>query len=244
MNITKLSAILVSISLLLLGMSTAISQPKIHFVEKEIDFGKVSYRDNLKGRIYITNTGSDTLVITDVKPGCGCTSAPLSKNKIAPVNKEGKGDTAIVDIEWSVKNFSGNTTKSIDIISNDPKTSKTPVFVKANIIRPFVIQPRYINFDKLYVGKLDSSHTVIKNTSKDDATILDVIKSSDKILVNLKKGDVLKAGESVTLTVTTTPQSAGTVRETIQLQLKHPDEEKLDFTVYGRAIEPQAGNDK
>lgn len=61
--------------------SLAFAQPKISIQGGDTqDWGKVKPKDSpLKASIKITNEGSEELKISDVRPGCGCTTAPLDK---------------------------------------------------------------------------------------------------------------------------------------------------------------------
>ncbi|MBC8146322.1 MAG: DUF1573 domain-containing protein, partial [bacterium] len=88
-------------------------KPKIEIVGGEtVDRGDVP-PGVLKQLVKITNTGTDTLKITEVKPSCGCTTAPLDKNVLLP------GDTASVMVSVDVAHSSGPVSKNMTSNSND-----------------------------------------------------------------------------------------------------------------------------
>src|SRR5436190_10300323 len=51
------------------------SGPRITFAEPRYDFGKVDSATMVKHEYIFTNTGNQTLEVTNVQPGCGCTTA-------------------------------------------------------------------------------------------------------------------------------------------------------------------------
>ena len=56
------------------------------------------------------------LVITDVIPSCGCTTATLETYELEP------GQSVDLPIEIDTAGFSGLVTRTVDILSNDPNT--------------------------------------------------------------------------------------------------------------------------
>ena len=56
------------------------AQPAIQFDATTIDFGNIKEEDGkVSGRFEFTNTGNKDLLLTGVKPGCGCTAADYTK---------------------------------------------------------------------------------------------------------------------------------------------------------------------
>jgi len=50
--------------------------------ENNFDFGKIKKGDKVEHVYEITNTGKNPLVISEVKPGCGCTAPDFTKEPI------------------------------------------------------------------------------------------------------------------------------------------------------------------
>src|SRR5438128_1467584 len=65
-----------------------------------VNWGKIG-PGTLTRALTIKNTGGDTLKISNVKPSCGCTTAPLTHNTLPP------GDTATINISIDMKNHNG-----------------------------------------------------------------------------------------------------------------------------------------
>lgn len=228
-NYNKLFIIIITLLVIICYKSSA--QPKALLINKEKNWGDVHYQVDLTTTIFIKNIGTDTLKILDIKPGCGCTTIPGYSNNIKP------GDTAKITVDLNIKTFNGEITKSVSILTNDTENQKLVYLLKCNVIRPFVIIPRYISFDKLYVGELGHTTTIIKNTSKVDAKIKSIEKTQDNIIINLKEGDIIKSDESFNLETSITPENKGHIQAKIKIYLEHPDEEFIELSAYGRVIE-------
>ena len=62
---------------------------KMHFSEKIYDYGFIMQGDTVTHDFYFKNVGSADLVITNVKPSCGCT-VPIFPKEPIPPGQEGK----------------------------------------------------------------------------------------------------------------------------------------------------------
>jgi hypothetical protein len=134
------------------GMTAALSyaessyglKPKIRFSENHWYFGYLPTGAVVHHDFWIHNSGGDTLKISKVTPGCGCTTAPLSKQDIAP------GDSARLSVVFDTKNMFGKMIKDVAVSSNDPDKPEAQVTfmgvlnsehpkvkVKPNVVRFF-----------------------------------------------------------------------------------------------------------
>ncbi len=62
----------------------------------------------------VTNTGDQTLSITNVVTSCGCTTAALDKRDLAP------GESVSVTATVNTTGFQGTVTRTVSVSSNDP----------------------------------------------------------------------------------------------------------------------------
>ncbi|MEC3874569.1 DUF1573 domain-containing protein [Chryseobacterium salviniae] len=83
--------------------------------ESNFDFGKIKKGDKVEHVYEITNTGTNPLVISEVKPGCGCTAPDFTKEPIMP-GKKGK-----ITLHFDSTNFDGNVSKYADVFANVEK---------------------------------------------------------------------------------------------------------------------------
>ena len=101
------------ISFLVILTSLGFAESKMNLPVNVFDFGFVPQQSQATCRFWIYSAGADTLHIIDVRPGCGCTKAPLEKKIIPP------GDSTYVDITFNTGQYKGRTSKSITISAAD-----------------------------------------------------------------------------------------------------------------------------
>ncbi len=88
--------------------------PKLKVVESNFDFGYIPQIGKVGHSFELYNVGNGDLKILKVKPGCGCTEAPLEKNLVAP------GDSTSVELIFTSKrNYRGILNKSAAVTTND-----------------------------------------------------------------------------------------------------------------------------
>ena len=116
---------------------TAFSQPKIDVVGgQNCDWGRISPKDNpLKRDVVIRNAGNQKLILKNVKPTCGCTTAPMEKSELEP------GESTKLKVTLNIGGNSGPLTKYINIESNDPNTPLFVLNLKANVVRALEVTP-------------------------------------------------------------------------------------------------------
>jgi len=83
--------------------------------ESNFDFGKIKKGDKVEHVYEVTNTGTNPLVISEVKPGCGCTAPDFTKEPIMP-GKKGK-----ITLHFDSTNFDGAVNKFADVFANVEK---------------------------------------------------------------------------------------------------------------------------
>ena len=179
----------------------------------------------MKTKIQLKNTGNETLLITRVKPACGCTTAPLDKNELQP------GEVATLDITLRVSSSSKNLTKTIRVESNDPAKSKEIIYLKANVVTPLDLSPRnYFRFRNLKVGYETAATLTLENRTNDPVKITDVVLPDDEDLkLNVKKNTVLKPGEKLELIAKIKPKKSGSLN--CKIVLKTTNKEYEEFTI-------------
>ncbi len=97
--------------------SGVLAQAKISFNETLFDFGKVKEEGGpVEHEFAFTNTGTDSLVLSEVKASCGCTTPQWSQEPIAP------GEQGIVKAVYNPRNRPGVFNKSISVTTNDEKS--------------------------------------------------------------------------------------------------------------------------
>ena len=137
----------------------AVAAPKIEIAPEMKDAGIVPKGQLIDTTFVVKNTGGSDLIITDARPGCGCTVA--SFDKVVKPGAEGKIVTSV-----DTKNFAGPISKSLLVLSNDPDRPQINLFIKATV-KPFVdVLPQpYVRF-AVVKGDTDSRDVIIFSEEK------------------------------------------------------------------------------
>jgi hypothetical protein len=221
-------------SVLILSAITLFSQPKIEITGGDTkDWGKVSPKDSpLKTNIVIKNTGNELLRITKMKPGCGCTTAPLKKDSLAP------GESTVVEVSLNISGNTGGVTKSISITTNDPTHENINYLLKAEVMRPLSVLPRtYMSFNNLQVGMAGEAKVTIKNTSKEIIILSDVKTTPEDLTVNIVNMKSLQPGEEFELIGKIVPAKAGNINTNVTIKTSHPDYPELAIPGWGKVAD-------
>lgn len=117
---TKSKILLIPV-LLLIFISNSFSylispEPVIKFDDLNYDFGIVKQGENLEHVFKFTNSGKGTLIITSVKPSCGCTGVVMDEKK-----EFAEGETGEIKITFSTQGRQGVNTKTVSVNTNDPE---------------------------------------------------------------------------------------------------------------------------
>lgn len=211
---------------ILLTVTSLFSQPKIEIVGgSSFDFGEIYLGSKVEKKLAIKNIGSDTLVIGQVQPSCGCTAALMSENKIAP-NK-----TATLNIGFDSKGFNGKVHKSISITSNDTTNKTLNVTFTASIITVLSTEPQFIYFQNM---KLDSTaSTKIKLTNNMQEAV--EIKSFEHKIQGLKLEIMqrkLMPKESTEISVTYTATSEGMAQADVIINTSSKKQPKIPLRFF------------
>jgi hypothetical protein len=117
------------------------SAPAIRFAETEFNFGRVQAGELVKHNFVFTNTGTATLEITAVQPGCGCTTAGTWDKRVEP------GKTGLVPLQFNSANFGGDISKQATVICNDPAQGRVVLFLKGKVWKTIDIEPPMVVFN-------------------------------------------------------------------------------------------------
>lgn len=94
--------------------------------ESQFDFGKIKKGETVEHVYEVTNTGTNPLIISQVKPGCGCTAPNYTKDPILP------GQKGNITLKFDSSSFDGMVSKQAEVYAN---VEKTPIVItfSANI---------------------------------------------------------------------------------------------------------------
>jgi len=104
--------------------------PVASFDPKTFDFGDMNQGDKKDCTFTLKNDGKSELIIRRVRSSCGCTAVAPSKSVIAP------GESAPINVSFNSRGKRGRQSKSITVITNDPKTPTTTLRISSNVLVP------------------------------------------------------------------------------------------------------------
>lgn len=221
---------LITLALFLIS-SLVYAQPKLEIVGGDTyDWGTVKvFESPLKTIITIKNTGNQPLRVFEVKPSCGCTTAPLDKDILNP------GETAKIDIKLDLKGNVGAITKDVNIMTNDPVRKNVKLILKANAVTSLDKEPKFFAFNTVKPGQKSEAKITLINYSDHDIVIKKIVKSHDDLTLSIKVEDVIKAKSSKEVKAYYTPKTEGTHSLSCTFLTNDLDVPRLNISAWCRA---------
>jgi hypothetical protein len=217
-------------ALFVLSSKILLADPVITFPNgTKLNWGIVKPIDSpLNAEVLISNSGDDTLLITKVQPTCGCTNAPLRKDKLAP------GESTSMMVTLAVANYDGEISKSIRVFSNDPKQSEVEVILEATIKREIFVTPSaFVSFTDVKVGETSKQILTINNTSSKDISIKVGSFSPNNLVLKIRNGQIIKKGETFPLEISISPGEVGVIKGKIVLLTNNSDYPEIPIFIFG-----------
>ncbi|MCD6161909.1 MAG: DUF1573 domain-containing protein [candidate division Zixibacteria bacterium] len=175
------------------------SNARIVFEQTIFNFGSITKGSNVTHNYWFSNTGTDTLIISKIKPTCGCTSTRLSDIDVAP------GERSSIDIVFYSGKYNGKITKSIKLETNDPVNPYIELRFKAIINNPSQLlefSPLQIDFETVPRGTEKQVIVSLTNMADEKVKIVMPVKPSDAFIKTSLKKSKLKPGDTTELTLT------------------------------------------
>jgi hypothetical protein len=190
------------------------SRARIEIVGDTWDFGSIPKGSIVSHSFMLKNIGQDSLAITKVKPTCGCTTAPLSSNSIAP------GAEANLTAIFNSEKFNGRVNKQINIDTSDPIRPYLKVSFKAVINNPLLTitpEPAEIDFGTVKPGAKAQMKLSIANGENKPVKIA-IVDQANSIKGSMALPEIPAHGKSE-LVLDLAPQSSpGELKESITLE--------------------------
>ena len=121
------SFLLFSFSFLMFAQFTwAQSGAKITFKEEKHNFGELEEGPKVTHEFTFTNTGTEPLILSNVKASCGCTTPSWPKDPVMP------GATGSIMVTYNTANRPGSFNKSVTITSNATEATKL-IYISGNV---------------------------------------------------------------------------------------------------------------
>ena len=187
--------------------------PKIKFDSENYDFGRILAGDPVEHTFRLTNTGDETLVLSSVKPTCGCTavSATTSSGSFITWSREvAPGQSGIIPIQIDTLHFGGqNVIKYVTVTSNDKSRPVINLQIHGNVRLPVEVTPSPLASFELTAGVPSNDTRVLKifNRTEKPLTLFGPQSTTNAFSAVLKTN---VPGQEFELTITASPPSVRT----------------------------------
>jgi hypothetical protein len=190
------------------------SKARIEIDGDNWNFGSIPKGSIVSHAYKIKNIGQDTLNIVKVKPTCGCTTAPLSSNSIAP------GQEADLTANFNSEKFNGRVNKQINIDTSDPIRPYLKVIFTAIINNPLLTvtpDPAEVDFGDIKQG--EKGHVKVTITNGEDKSVeLAIVDQGKSIKASLPATSIPAHGKAE-LTLDLAPQgNPGAIQESVTIE--------------------------
>ena len=122
----------------------------ITFEIEEFDFGTIWDHESMTAVYPFTNTGTQTLVITRMKAGCGCTTPVADKTVIQP------GESGTITVTFDPRGKQRKQDKKITIYTNSPVNSEKALWIRSTV-KPYIeVDNKFLMLNEMKMGEPES----------------------------------------------------------------------------------------
>jgi len=222
----------ISLCFVIISSVVISAQPRLQ-MQSVVDWGMVTPRGSLtkqqtvQYRVPIRNTGDKTLVITSVRPQCGCTTAPLERDTLKP------GEETGMNITLTLPAGSGVIDKYVTVYSNDSAGTHV-VKLRAEVQRPLQLSSSFLGFNQGRVG--EPTRSKISLTSfVDEPVTLTLQPLTPGLKVIGPASVVAQKNVPVPIEVEFTPVKTGVFNVQMKITTTLADYDTIELTGYGIA---------
>jgi hypothetical protein len=122
---------------LLLGLSS-MAQAQLAWEKTELELNPAAGAESVDATFKYENKGTKPINIKAVRTSCGCTTAALKKNDVAP------GEKGEIVATLKTGDRVGLQQKTVTVETDDPQQPSTVLTLKANIAQLLELQPAFV----------------------------------------------------------------------------------------------------
>lgn len=168
------------VSALLTIAAASAAQAELVWEKTEIELHPGPNDATAVGTFRYENKGDKTIHIASVHTSCGCTTAGVKKNDVAP-NEKGE-----ITATFNIGGRTGPQQKTITVQTDDTKQPTTVLTLKAVIAQPLELQPSFVFWQ---MGEQPKPKTIVAKAGKDiPIRAIDVTSSTADFLTKVEPG--------------------------------------------------------
>lgn len=214
-----------------------VSPPDIAFSEELWDFGVIEEGDVVTHVFEVKNLGGTELVISKVRPSCGCTAALVSSAEIAP------GGSSQNKVSFNSSGLKGKTSKYIYVESNDPDEPVSKLTITAIVEAPpqptLELMENSWDLGLIIQGERPTYILSVKNTGEQEL-VLGKVRTSPRCTAKLLSPKNIAPGKMGKISISyDSAGRKGLAREYLYIDSNDPSEETIVFRITGYIIEPK-----
>jgi len=178
------------------------------------DFGELYTLSPVTRELTISNTGNDTLRISNVSGSCGCTATLLSNNNIPP------GGNGTLKITFDPAKFDGKVEKVVSMRTNDPVAANPHITFTATISQILAIDQDHLIFYTVPDSEMQTVLT-LRNKSGIPLNITGITSSPPDLKTEIDHR-LLPAGGEAAILCSITPKAPGILKGDLVITTDHP----------------------
>jgi hypothetical protein len=181
----------------LLGVASASwAGTESYFEERVHDFGATPRGPLLVHYFHFTNSGKETLTISNVRVSCGCVTAS------APVTQVKPGDSSYITAQMDSRRFSGSKSVTVYVQFTSPRFDEISLQVQANGRDDFTMHTGTMAFGQITRGNTPKASVQVTLLGDADWRVTEVKPDSNFVKPTAKL--IKRNGAEVTYEITAT----------------------------------------
>jgi hypothetical protein len=179
-------------------------------------------------QITLRNTGTELLRILEVRPSCGCTTAPVATDSLEP------GGETTIDVSMNLPIGNGIMHKTLTVRTNAAVNPVRVVDLLVDVQRPLQLSSSFIPFNRGTVGSpIEGAVQFTASGTKKIEIRATPSQSNVQILTPMPL--VVEPGTTATLRVAITPKNVGPFEASVRFTTNVSGYEKFELRGYGSA---------
>lgn len=119
---------------------STVAQAQLTWEKTELELNPPPGSETAVATFKYENKGTKPIHINNVRTSCGCTTAALAKNDVAP------GEKGEIVATLKTGDRVGMQQKTVTVETDDAKTPQTILTLKANIVQLLELQPAFVSW--------------------------------------------------------------------------------------------------